>query len=395
MDIVASFNRLKDYCEREDFRGWDPYDGLNSTVFRRLPWLPDRRLPRLAWIQLMKRAPFNLRQMMGVKKEHNPKGLGLFLSGYCNLYKREPSAAYLDKIKYLADKLISLQSTGYSGSCWGYNFDWQARAFYQPRNTPTVVATTYIANALMDAWEITKEQQYLTVALGSAGFVLYDLNRSYDDKGNFAFSYSPQDHTQVFNASLLGTRLLARIYHHTRDVSLLDPAMRSAAFCCDHQQENGAWPYGTLPFHQWTDNFHTGYNLECLAAYQYYTHDHRFRKAIEKGTDYYLRTFFTEEGQPKYYNNKLYPLDVHNTAQLIITLSRLGLFGQHRPLMDKVLGWTINNMQDREGYFYYQLRRGLNVRTPYMRWAQAWMFNAMSLYLLEIKPDDHDQNSYL
>lgn len=386
MDIVSSFNRLKDYCEREDFRGWDPYDGLNSALFRRLPYISGKRWPRLAWIQLMKRSPFNFRPVVGVKKEHNPKGLGLFLAGYCNLYKREPSAPYLDKIVYLADKLISLRAEGYSGSCWGYNFDWQARAFFQPRNTPTVVATTYIANALMDAYEITKEQRYLTVALSSANFVLYDLNRT-----DGAFSYSPQDHTQVFNASLLGTRLLSRIYHYTRDASLLKPARLSAAFCCSRQQENGAWSYGTLPFHQWIDNFHTGYNLECLTAYQYYTHDHSFQRSIENGTAYYLRTFFTEEGKPKYYSNSLYPVDVHNTAQLIITLSRLHLFGEHRALIDKVLGWTIRNMQSDEGYFYYQLRRGLRSRTPYMRWAQAWMFNAMSLYLLEITDETgHD-----
>lgn len=395
MDIVSSFNRLKDYCEREDFRGWDPYDGLNSTVFRRLPYLSGNRWPRLAWIQFMKRMPFNLRPAMGVKKEYNPKGLGLFLAGYCHLYKQEASAPYLDKISYLADKVISLQTEGYSGSCWGYNFDWQARAFFQPRNTPTVVATTYVANALMDAYDITKEQRYLSVALSSASFVLYDLNRTYDDAGNFAFSYSPQDHTQVFNASLLGSRLLARIYDYTKDASLLNPARKSAAYCCGHQQENGAWSYGTLPFHQWIDNFHTGYNLECLAAYQYYTHDHRFDKAIKKGTDYYLNTFFTEEGKPKYYSNNLYPIDVHNTSQLIITLSRLGLFGEHRALIDKVLRWTVNNMQDKEGYFYYQLRRGPHSRTPYMRWAQAWMFNAMALYQLEIKNNNHDQDSYL
>ena len=30
MDIKKSFKALKSYCEAEDFKGWDPYDGLNS-----------------------------------------------------------------------------------------------------------------------------------------------------------------------------------------------------------------------------------------------------------------------------------------------------------------------------------------------------------------------------
>lgn len=78
--------------------------------------------------------PFNLRPIAMVPKEHNAKGIGLFLSGYCNLYnavKKEPALATIcgsgqeikDKINELANLLISMQSKGYSGACWGYNFD--------------------------------------------------------------------------------------------------------------------------------------------------------------------------------------------------------------------------------------------------------------------------------
>lgn len=38
-------------------------------------------------IQGFKRCPFNMRRMAFVPKEYNAKGIGLFLSGYCNLYK--------------------------------------------------------------------------------------------------------------------------------------------------------------------------------------------------------------------------------------------------------------------------------------------------------------------
>ena len=35
--IESSFLKLKSYCEAENFKGWDPYDGLNSKVFQALP----------------------------------------------------------------------------------------------------------------------------------------------------------------------------------------------------------------------------------------------------------------------------------------------------------------------------------------------------------------------
>ena len=28
--MLTSFKKLKQYCEDEGFKGWDPYDGLNS-----------------------------------------------------------------------------------------------------------------------------------------------------------------------------------------------------------------------------------------------------------------------------------------------------------------------------------------------------------------------------
>lgn len=393
MNIETSFQKLKAYCEHEDFKGWDPYDGLNSTLFNSMPFIPRQRLPRLAWIQLMKRSPLNLRRLTGVPKEHNAKGLALFLTGYCNLYRQSATAAYLDKIHYLAEKLISMQSRGYHGSCWGYNFDWQARAFFQPRSTPTVVATTFAAEALLDAYQITYEQHYLNAAVSSADFILKDLQRTYDDKGNFAFSYSPLDNTQVYNASLLGSRLLARLHHYTRDASFLEAAKKSVDYCCDRQREDGSWTYGTLPFHQWIDNFHTGYNLESIAIYQHYSFDHSYEQVISKGTEYYLKTFFTEDGRCRYYSHQMYPLDIHNPAQLVSTLTSLGLFHKHKALIDKVMDWTISNMQHKNGYFYHQLRRGLSARTPYMRWAQAWMFYALSIYQLAIKTPYHENRN--
>ena len=128
------------YCETENFKGWDPYDGLNSKLFQKTPF-KNIFLSRLAWIQLFKISPINLRKFLLVPKQYNPKGIGLFIEGYCNLYKIANGgnsnfgnkAEILKKIIFLADLLIELQSKGYSGSCWGYNFDWQNREFYRPK----------------------------------------------------------------------------------------------------------------------------------------------------------------------------------------------------------------------------------------------------------------------
>ena len=383
--IEKAFTKLSYYCEKEAYKGYDPYDGLNSTFFKSIPFLSKNRLFRLIWIQTFKRSPLNLRPLTGVSKGYNPKALGLFLSGYCNLYRVKPDNEYLDKINFFTGKLTELQNKNWSGACWGYNFDWQARAFFQPENTPTVVATTFISSALLDAYEITHNEELLALARSSCNFILKDLNRTADEKGNIAFSYSPLDSSVVYNASLLGSRLLARVYAITREGELYDAARKSVAFCSSRQDADGSWSYGFQSFHKWIDNFHTGYNLECISDYMKYTGDNQFSENLEKGLSYYLENFFTVEGIPKYYNNSLYPIDIHCSSQLIITLSRLGIFDRYRNVADKIINWTIDNMQSDKGYFYYQITKYFSSRIPYMRWAQAWMFYALSEYLLRLK----------
>jgi hypothetical protein len=392
--IQNSLSRLKAYCQSEGFKGYDPYDGLNSTFFKAIPYLSKSQFARLAWIQMFKRSPLNLRPVTGVTKEFNPKALGLFLSGYCNLYKKDPAKEYLDKINFLIDNIISLTCKEWSGACWGYNFDWQAKAFLQPKNTPNIVATAFIGSALLDAYEITGEEWLLKTSRSACDFVNNDLNRNFDCNGNFAFSYSPLDKTIVFNASLLGSRLLSRVYSFTHENELLVNAKKSVTFCCDYQKDEGSWSYGTLDFHQWIDNFHTGYNLECIADYIKYSEDSVFEGHLVKGFDYYIKTFFTDEGVAKYYSNSVYPIDIHSPAQMIITLAKLGKFNEYKNLAEKVISWTIDNMQTDKGYFIYQINKYFSSRIPYMRWAQAWMFYALTEYLLLLKDDYSESLTY-
>lgn len=400
--LIDSFIRLKSYCETEDYKGWDPYDGLKSKVANTLLPLKHSAILRLCVIQGFKRCPVNLRGIAMVPKEHNAKGIGLFLQGYCNLYKviEKKGAAFkelgtkdevLDKIKYTADLLLHMRSDKmfpgkYHGACWGYNFDWQARRlFLFPAHTPTVVATNFCATALMEAYEITGDKRYLDVALSAAMFIIKDLHRT-EYKDGFLFSYSklPGNDT-VFNASILGSRLLSYCYKYTSKEEYKQLACKSIAACCAGQEEDGAWRYGMLPVQKWRDSFHTGYNLDGLIAYQENTGDHSFDEYITKGFDYYINHFFLDDGTPKYYDNQTYPIDIHCPGQLFVTLSRLHKFDAYRQTAAKVLQWTVDNMQAPNGYFYYQLKPGISSKISYMRWSNAFMLCALSYYLLEEK----------
>ncbi len=63
----------------------------------------------------------------------------------------------------------------------------------------------------------------------------------------------------------------------------------------------------------------------------------------------------------------------------MITFSELSDFDfQLKEMTQKVADWSIVNMQDSSGYFYYRKYKNRTNTMPYIRWGQAWMLRAMS-----------------
>lgn len=396
---LNSFLKLKQYVEKENYKGWDPYDGLNSKIFQSTPF-KKWDLARLIWIQGFKRSPINFRKLLLVPKEYNPKGIALLLNGYCNLYELTNSSENTfgskkeleEKIKFLSDLLLDLKNQKYSGACWGYNFDWQARRlFLFPKDTPTVVATTFCATALFRAYEITKNENYLNTALSSAEFILNDLKRTNIEENRFILSYSPlEGNNTVFNASLLGAKTLSLCYHYTKNENYKITASQIIQTIIDKQEKDGSWIYGLLSVQSWKDSFHTGYNLDAISHYQKYCLDNQFNNSLEKGFDFYIKNFFLNDGTPKYYHDKIYPIDIHCPGQLWITLFEMNKFQENTDLSIKVMNWTLENMQNKKGYFYYQLKKTFSSKISYMRWSNAFMFNAMTYFLIS----HHGKSNY-
>ena len=390
IQVLSALTLLREYCEDENFKGWDPYDGLNSCVFQRTP-LKDWDLARLVLIQACKRSSINFRTLLGVPKQRNAKGIGLFLNGYSNLLRLAKSGDHrfgtvpelTQKVRYLAELLIQMQTPGYSGACWGYNFDWQARRiFYFPAHTPTVVATAFCASALFNASSVLGNSTWTEVAISSGEFILEDLTRTSCNEG-FLFSYSPiAGNDTVYNAALLGAKTLSLCFAHTRDARYKKAARAVVSAACSGQEEDGSWVYGLLPVQSWKDSFHTGYNLDAIAHYRKYCDDDSFDDNLSKGFEYYTSTFFLPDGTPKYYSDRKWPIDIHCPGQLIVTSASLGKLEEVDFVVSRVLRWCLRNMQSRQGYFYYQLKRGFSSKISYMRWSNAFMFNALTYYFL-------------
>lgn len=379
-DISQTVLSLLAYCKRNNWAGYDPYDALNSRLFNATPFR-DSKLCRLVLTQGLKRLPLNIRPLLLIDREQNPKALALFLAAGLRLSK-----AGIPNTETIAGEMITrleaLRSRGTSYWCWGYSFPWQTRTVLVPRGAPNVVCTVFVADALLDAYEETREARLLDMADSACRYMLEELYWT-DADGTASFSYPmPGIRTKVHNANLLGAALLCRLYRHTGDAKYLEPALTLVRYSVARQKQSGAWDYGEHATQGWADNFHTGYNLCALRSIARNIGTGEFDTAIQRGFEFYRANFFKENGAPKYFHDRTYPIDAHCVAQSIITLLELrDLAADSIDMAEKVYSWAMENLWDAEGYFYYQVQPVYKNRISYMRWTQAWMLLALTKLL--------------
>jgi hypothetical protein len=365
--------RLKSAWSRGPAHSWsghDPYDALLSPALATL----HRAFGRPAGVvatQLLRRSPIDFRRWLGIPEAFNPKAGGLFLSSAARTGDMD---AAIDLVRRLHDA----RSQGESSPCWGYPFPWQARAFYLPAHAPTVVATAFVGEAFLDADRAWPTPAYVDTALGACEFVRTRLHRTEDATGT-CLSYSPFDRSAVYNASLLGARLLVLAGQRSGRPDMIEAAEPLVRYALARQRADGAWAYGEAGHHRFIDSFHTGFVLGALHVFAKATGDEATRSAVEKGARYYARTFFGPQGEPYYFAHKRYPYDIHSAAEGVIALLELSdRFPEFVDLARRVGGWMVDHMLDPEGFFYYQVRRTHTVRIPYMRWSQAWGVRALA-----------------
>ena len=374
---------LERWVVEHDYKGYEPFDGL-SSVLRPLT-LHNVFAERLLQ-QTVRQSPINLRPLLGVKPLTSTKGTGYMAWGYLKLLQRGHDATYGRKAITCLDWLIENRSRLYRAYSWGNAFDYSSRSGKIPRDEPTIVWTSLIGQVFLDAYETLGDQRYLDVARSICDWIL-SLPRHETDTGT-CISYVAFAENYVHNANMLGAAMLARTARFTGDGHALAVATEAMRYSCADQLPDGAWYYGKAPKYRWIDSFHTGYNLDSLKCYAECAPDRFFEAHMHRGYQYFKQHFFEDTGRPKYYHDRAYPIDIQCASQAIdtlVTFSDVDPTAVHLAL--KVALWTIANMQDRSGYFYYRVLPLKKVKIPMIHWGQATMFKALAQLLRVIGAD--------
>lgn len=353
MDLTTNaklaLSRLDTFMLQSNYAGPDPYDGLNSPLAR----LAIGKIPRQILLQGVKRAPLDVRSMLGIKPVRMSKTMGLVASSLL-------VAPWLPDAHGRSETMaVELANRSNADGGWGYEFDVQMRWGYYGAGTSNVIATTFVVDALRrittgetDSWT-WKDQvaSWISRDLGGCGYI----------------SYVKANPALIHNANVLGAMTL---YRCNPEDYLIRTALERTL---QAQNSDGSWNYGSDKSTSWVDSFHSAYILWGLKELQ--TLDSSITPALEKGLEFWLEHCFAK-GLPKYYaGDQRATSDIHTWATAIFILSRLRHRQDHKALRERLVEDLVARMQGRP--FITSRRTG----RPYMRWELAHVHRALAEFV--------------
>lgn len=371
--ISSSLGNVARWIEEHHYEAYDPGDG-NLSFLHRLTFghlLLERILQQSVY-----RAPINLRPLLGIRPHRSTKGTGYIAWAYTKWYALGKQPLHQERARACFDWLMASKSPRYPQYAWGNDFVFSSRSGRIPAFEPTIVWTSLIGQAFWEGYQVFRCPAYLEVLSSICDWIL-GLPRESTRHG-VCISYVAFRQSSIHNSNMLGAALLARAGRELGRPEALELAADAMAYSCFHQHGDGSWFYGEEPRYHWIDNFHTGYNLDCLKRYVDVTGDSRYEANLERGLRYYKENFFGSDGTPKYYHNRTYPIDIQCAAQSIDTLT---FFSSRDPevlaLARKVADWTIRHMQAPDGHFFYRHFGWIINKAPMLHWGQGTMFKAL------------------
>ena len=218
--VRSSIANVVGWVESHEYRAYDPGDG-NLSYLRHFT-LGTHFLRRLLTASVL-RTPFHIRPWIGIKPHTSTKGMGYMGWGYVKMYAVTQDEDYRRRAEMCFDWLIENRSPRQQHYCRGNHFAFATRGGTTFAHTPTIVWSSLIAFAFLEAYEAFGDSRYLEVAASTAEWVK-TLPREETSHGT-CLSYIPGKQESIHNSNMLGAALLAGL-----------PLAPEMAICSDLQK---------------------------------------------------------------------------------------------------------------------------------------------------------------
>jgi hypothetical protein len=395
-EIWPAIRAFLAWLERHGVDSHDPYDlwGTSYGLWARRLYYARNPLGALAIAPLVAAEVLlpGAARLLVTKQRFATAEAQLALA-FLNLHAVSGERPYLESADHGARRLLDLSIPGYSGHCWGYPFDWQNNRGLWKRDTPFITSTPYCFEAFLGVADATGSQEHFDVAASIARFVARDLNESRVSADASAGSYSPNDQTQVVNASAYRAFVLFEASRRFGNDEYRDMAARNLRFILDSQRDDGSWLYGLeSPAEAFIDHFHTCFVLKNLHKINRVIRNPAVTRAIERGWRFYRRALFHGDDTPKSFaiepRMQVARVEMYNFAEAI-TLGALlkDSIPDACELAIRLTRTAIRQYQLPDGHFVTRaFRGGLRHTTPFLRWPQAQLFLALTNMLVALQP---------
>ncbi len=311
-----------------------------------------------------------------------------FAMGFAFLYQVHGQKSDLKKSRHFLDELKKSRCPGFEEYCWGYPFDWVTRTGVIAQGTPLITTTPYVYEAFLQMDQISGRGDEKEILASIARHARFDLGDTKMSEAASSCSYGPGVEGRIINASAYRAFLLTSAGKLTGNDDYLAVAGQNLNFVLENQNADGSWPYAKDGVRDFVDHFHTCFVMKALAKIHSITGQSVVLEALEKGTAYYLKNLFGEDGMPRPFSRAprvtVYRCELYDCAECInlCLLLRDRIPGLDQ-VLQRVVAGILENWIKRDGSFR---SRRLIVgwdNMPMHRWAQSQMFRSLAFYISE------------
>lgn len=298
---MNKFEWIEKYLLADDLSTYDPYDIWKTSLGIKVKQLYYknkylRLLP--AGVLTIYDLYINNSLRIGYKKQEYPIVRAQAALALMNLYEKDPKPVYLEYAKKHINWLLGNSSKGYSGYCWGLNFDWvySATDTYD-KNTPFSTHTPYPLEAMVQYCNIAKDNSLLEPIKSLFAFLEQDIKIMQEDDERLIVSYGVEKDRIVTNANsyvMYMYALLLDFYPEKREY-IENKIRKLYHFLVSVQLSDGNWIYSPFDDNSFIDCFHSAFVLKNIIKTSHILPLENSEKIVSKGYRYVLDNFLDQE----------------------------------------------------------------------------------------------------
>jgi len=267
---MSSQQLIEHYLLKESLATYDPYDiwitnsGKKIKQFyyghKRLGILPAGALTIYDFY-------INNHKRIGYDKREYPLVRGQAALTLINLYKKTKNKTYLEYAKKHIDWLLENGSKGYSGYCWGLNYDWvySATNTYDS-NIPFSTHTPYPLEAMVRYYQITKDKSLIEPIKSVYNFFEQDIQIMRESSDRVILSYGVEKDRIVANANAYAMYCYALLleFFPEEEHYIKEKITKLYNFVRSVQNDDGSWLYSPYDNNTFIDTFHSAFIMKNI-----------------------------------------------------------------------------------------------------------------------------------